>query len=145
MIGDFKFYEVGGKIRDELLGLTNKDVDYVAVPTDELFKHGYTAEQMFTILLDYLHSKKFEVFLVTEECLKEFLKDRGYAFVKEQMSDFIDYILLSSDAAYKQIRDNAISEFRESLNRAISDASWVLYDEDKLKIMIEVASEFCYT
>lgn len=27
----FKFYEVGGKIRDELLGLTNKDVDYVAV------------------------------------------------------------------------------------------------------------------
>ena len=27
---DFKFYEVGGKIRDELLGLTNKDVDYVA-------------------------------------------------------------------------------------------------------------------
>lgn len=65
---DFKFYEVGGKIRDELLGLTNKDVDYVAVPTDELFKHGYTAEQMFTVLLDYLHSKKFEVFLVTEDC-----------------------------------------------------------------------------
>lgn len=24
MIGDFKFYELGGKIRDELLGLTNK-------------------------------------------------------------------------------------------------------------------------
>lgn len=53
--------------------------------------------------------------------------------------------IASSDAAYKQIRDNAISEFRESLNRAISDASWVLCDEDKLKIMIEVASEFCYT
>lgn len=83
--------------------------------------------------------------ILTEECLREFLKDRGYAFVKEQMSDFIGYILLSSDAAYKQIRDNAISEFRESLSRAISDASWVLCDEDKLKIMIEVASEFCYT
>lgn len=27
----FKFYEVGGKVRDELLGLTNKDIDYVAV------------------------------------------------------------------------------------------------------------------
>lgn len=47
---DFKFYEVGGKIRDELLGLKSKDVDYVAV------------------LLDYLHSEKFEVFLVTEDC-----------------------------------------------------------------------------
>lgn len=82
---------------------------------------------------------------LTEECLREFLNDRGYEFVEEQKYDFISFILASSDAAYKQIRDNAISEFRESLNRAISDASWVLCDEDKLKIMIEVASEFCYT
>lgn len=36
---DFKFYEVGGKIRDELLGLTNKDVDYVAVPSEELLRN----------------------------------------------------------------------------------------------------------
>lgn len=82
---------------------------------------------------------------LTEECLREFLNDRGYAFVKEQMSDLINYILLSSDAAYQQVRDNEISEFRESLNIAISNASWVLSDEDKLKIMIEVASSFCYT
>lgn len=34
----FKFYEVGGKVRDELLGLTNKDIDYVAVPCDEALK-----------------------------------------------------------------------------------------------------------
>lgn len=37
---DFKFYEVGGKIRDELLGLTNKDVDYVAVPRGYLLDVG---------------------------------------------------------------------------------------------------------
>lgn len=61
------------------------------------------------------------------------------------MSDLISYILSSSDAAYKQIRDAAISEFRESLNRAISDANNILSDEDLLKIMVEVASEFCYT
>lgn len=35
---DFKFYEVGGKIRDEFLGLINKDVDYVAVPTEAVYK-----------------------------------------------------------------------------------------------------------
>ena len=34
----FKFYEVGGKVRDELLGLTNKDIDYVAVPCEEALK-----------------------------------------------------------------------------------------------------------
>lgn len=41
----FKFYEVGGKIRDEFLGLTNKDVDYVAVPnTDDTMLLEYYAE-----------------------------------------------------------------------------------------------------
>ena len=30
----FKFYEVGGKVRDEILGLESKDVDYVAVPSE---------------------------------------------------------------------------------------------------------------
>lgn len=45
---DFKFYEVGGKIRDELLGLTNKDVDYVAVPTKAVYSkiHPYETRNM---------------------------------------------------------------------------------------------------
>lgn len=84
----FKFYEVGGKIRDELLGLTNKDVDYVAVPTEELFKHGYGAEQMFTVMLDYLHSQKFEVFLVTEDCYTIRAKfPEGYKY--QGVADFV--------------------------------------------------------
>lgn len=41
---DFKFYEVGGKIRDELLGLTNKDVDYVAVPTKAVYSKIHPCE-----------------------------------------------------------------------------------------------------
>ena len=52
MIGDFKFYEVGGKIRDEFLGLINKDVDYVAVPTEAVYKkiHPCEAQLMFKAL-----------------------------------------------------------------------------------------------
>lgn len=79
MTGDFKFYEVGGKIRDEFLGLTNKDVDYVAVPRGYLLDAGcgspdgtitplYTAEDMFRKLEGFLRSEKFEIFLVTPEC-----------------------------------------------------------------------------
>lgn len=84
----FKFYEVGGKIRDELLGLKSKDVDYVAVPTEELFKHGYTAEQMFGVMLDYLHSQKFEVFLVTEDCYTIRAKfPEGYRY--QGIADFV--------------------------------------------------------
>lgn len=87
-MGSFKFYEVGGKIRDELLGLKSKDVDYVAVPTEELFKYGYTAEQMFTKLLDYLHSQKFEVFLVTEDCYTIRAKfPEGYKY--QGVADFV--------------------------------------------------------
>ena len=43
----FKFYEVGGKVRDEILGLESKDVDYVAVPMEELLAEIPTAPGMF--------------------------------------------------------------------------------------------------
>ena len=72
---DFKFYEVGGKIRDELLGLTNKDVDYVAVPTEAVYSKIHPCEAqlspaqlMFKALKSYLEEQKFEIFLVTPDC-----------------------------------------------------------------------------
>ena len=66
----FKFYEVGGKIRDELLGLTNKDVDYVAVPNtdDTMLLECYTANEMFAKLEHHLREEGFEIFLVTPDC-----------------------------------------------------------------------------
>lgn len=64
----FKFYEVGGKIRDELLGLPNKDVDYVAVPCEEALKQKLSACETFTVLCDYLKNEGFEIFLITREC-----------------------------------------------------------------------------
>ena len=50
----FKFYEVGGKVRDEILGLQSKDVDYVAVPKEELLATVEKAEDMFGILEEFL-------------------------------------------------------------------------------------------
>lgn len=64
----FKFYEVGGKVRDELLGLTNKDVDYVAVPCEEALKENLTTCDMFQLLWEHLIAEKFEIFLVTPDC-----------------------------------------------------------------------------
>lgn len=71
----FKFYEVGGKIRDELLGLKSKDVDYVAVPTEAVYSKIHPCEAqlspaqlMFKALKRYLEEQKFEIFLVTPEC-----------------------------------------------------------------------------
>ena len=64
----FKFYEVGGKVRDELLGLKSKDVDYVAVPNEELLRTHTEASEMFKVLSTYLTGEKFEIFLETAEC-----------------------------------------------------------------------------
>lgn len=68
MAESFKFYEVGGKIRDELLGLKSKDVDYVAVPTDEALSSGLNATQMFGTLWQYLTQNGFKIFLTTDKC-----------------------------------------------------------------------------
>jgi poly(A) polymerase len=64
----FKFYEVGGCVRDEILGLKSKDIDYVAVPIDDLLKDVSSAHTMFSILEGYLKEEGFELFLVTPDC-----------------------------------------------------------------------------
>ncbi len=84
----FKFYEVGGKVRDEILGLSNKDVDYVAVPCQEALDQKLTACEMFVILQEYLQNEGFEIFLVTPDCYTiraKFPKDYKY----QGVADFV--------------------------------------------------------
>jgi tRNA nucleotidyltransferase/poly(A) polymerase len=82
----FKFYEVGGKVRDEILGLQSKDVDYVAVPKEELLATVEKAEDMFGILEKFLKEEKFEIFLVTPDCFTiraKFPADHKYSGVAD--------------------------------------------------------------
>lgn len=82
----FKFYEVGGKVRDEILGLESKDVDYVAVPSDKLLQDFDTAESMFSMLEQYLRDDKFELFLITADCFTiraKFPKGHKYSGVAD--------------------------------------------------------------
>ena len=84
----FKFYEVGGKVRDEILGLKSKDVDYVAVPSDGLLIDVSSAHDMFDILETYLKEEGFEIFLVTPDCFTiraKFPKDHKY----QGVADFV--------------------------------------------------------
>jgi len=84
----FKFYEVGGKVRDEILGLQSKDVDYVAVPSDNLLDRYKSAHEMFVILETYLTNEKFEIFLSTPDCFTvraKFPKDHKY----QGVADFV--------------------------------------------------------
>lgn len=84
----FTFYEVGGKVRDEILGLVSKDVDYVAVPDDKLLLTHYSAPDMFSVLEKYLKEEGFEIFLVTHDCFTiraKFPKNHKY----EGVADFV--------------------------------------------------------
>lgn len=86
----FKFYEVGGKIRDELLGLKSKDVDYVAVPLFDYMSKSLvgSATGMFRILEKYLIEQGFEIFLVTLECFTIRAKfPEGYKY--QGVADFV--------------------------------------------------------
>jgi tRNA nucleotidyltransferase/poly(A) polymerase len=48
----FTFFEIGGKIRDELLGLPSKDIDYVAVPNIEINEvlHRFDYKNKFAVV-----------------------------------------------------------------------------------------------
>ena len=64
----FNFYEVGGRVRDEILGLQSKDIDYVAVPSADLRREVSSAHTMFNLLEGYLREESFDLFLVTPDC-----------------------------------------------------------------------------
>jgi len=84
----FTFYEVGGKIRDEILGLKSKDVDYTVVPNEMLLRDYTEASDMFGVLSDYLTAEKFEIFLETPDCYTiraRFPKGHKY----EGVADFV--------------------------------------------------------
>jgi tRNA nucleotidyltransferase/poly(A) polymerase len=85
---EFKFYEVGGCVRDELLGLKSKDIDYVAVPDEGLLETITYADTMFSILETYLRNEGFEIFLITPDCFTiraKFPKDHKY----QGVADFV--------------------------------------------------------
>lgn len=84
----FKFYEVGGKIRDEILGLQSKDVDYVAVPNDNLLDRYQSAHKMFVVLETYLTNERFEIFLSTPDCFTVRAKfPKGHKY--QGVADFV--------------------------------------------------------
>lgn len=59
-----KIFKVGGCVRDKLLGVESKDIDFTFV-LDNLDR---TVEDGFQIMTDWLTHKEFTIFLSTPEC-----------------------------------------------------------------------------
>ena len=63
-----QIFEVGGKVRDELLGINSKDADFsfVLTPAEAQDK---TIHQAFQFMKDWMLEAGFRIFLETEDCL----------------------------------------------------------------------------
>lgn len=64
----FKFYEVGGCVRDELMGLKSKDIDYTVVADKELLDRTHNPDEIFHVLEDYLKKQGYTIWLSTPDC-----------------------------------------------------------------------------
>lgn len=88
----FTFFEVGGAVRDDLLGLDSKDVDFTVVAD------GATgsAEETFTEMVAHLEAEGFKVFVQSPEFLTARAKvPAGHEL--EGRTDVADFVLARLD------------------------------------------------
>lgn len=96
----FTFYEVGGKVRDELLGLESKDIDYVVVSNSEdIEDYKENILLLFNKLSDYLKEEGYQIFLETPDCYTIRAK-----FPKGHINEVIcaDFVLARKEVGYKE-------------------------------------------
>ena len=79
-----KIFEVGGKVRDELLGLKSKDADFAFVLTPEEAA-GKSIEAAFDFMRNWMMEMGFQIFLSTPDCLTI----RAKFFSSKETADFV--------------------------------------------------------
>lgn len=96
----FQFFEVGGCVRDSLLGLSSKDVDFSVVAQEGLFQDAATA---FAALEAHLTEQGFKVF----ESRPEFLTIRAQVAPGHPLqarTKVADFVLARKDGPYSDGR-----------------------------------------
>jgi tRNA nucleotidyltransferase/poly(A) polymerase len=90
-----KIYQVGGCVRDGLMGVQTNDIDYTFV-LDNL---DSTVEEGFRIMTDWLLQKEFTIFLTTPECYTIRAK-----FPKGDPNEGLvaDFVLARKEVGYKE-------------------------------------------
>lgn len=90
-----QIFKVGGCVRDKLLGLESKDIDFTFV-LDNLDR---TVEEGFQIMTDWLTHKEFTIFLSTPECFTIRAKfPKGH----ENEGMVADFVLARKEVGYEE-------------------------------------------
>lgn len=89
-----QIYRVGGCIRDKLLGLESKDIDFTFVLDDER-----TVEDGFAIMTNWLDDHGFTIFLSTPDCFTIRAKfPQGHA----NEGTVADFVLARKEVGYEE-------------------------------------------
>lgn len=99
-MADFSFFEVGGAVRDSLLGTPTKDVDFSVVAQEGLFG---AADEAFLALEAHLSGSGFKIF----ESRPEFLTIRAQVaegHPLRQRTNVADFVLARRDGPYSDGR-----------------------------------------
>lgn len=100
MESQFEFFEVGGAVRDSLMGLSSKDVDFSVVAQPGLFNDAASA---FAALEAHLTEQGFRVF----ESRAEFLTIRAQVAAGHPLQErtkVADFVLARKDGPYSDGR-----------------------------------------
>lgn len=90
-----QIFKVGGCVRDKLLGLESKDIDFTFV-LDNLDR---TVEEGFQIMTDWLIHKEFTIFLSTPDCFTIRAKfPKGH----ENEGMVADFVLARKEVGYEE-------------------------------------------
>jgi tRNA nucleotidyltransferase (CCA-adding enzyme) len=92
----FQFFEVGGCVRDSLLGIASKDIDFSVVAPEGVFA---TADSAFLAMEAQLAEQGFQIF----ESRREFLTIRARVpkgHVLEARTTVADFVLARKDGPY---------------------------------------------
>ncbi len=84
---NIELYYVGGYVRDKLLGIQSKDIDFVFV-----IKNAVTIHDGFKMMEDWLKKEGFHIFLSTPSMLTiraKFPKNNKYINEQELTADFV--------------------------------------------------------
>ena len=121
-----KIFKVGGCVRDKLLGVESKDIDFTFV-LDNLDR---TVEEGFEIMTQWLQHHEFEIFLSTPECFTiraKFPKEHQYAGM------VADFVLARKEVGYTEGTRSPILELgtlKDDLIRRDFTLNAMAEDED---------------
>lgn len=100
-------FEVGGCVRDEILGVKSKDIDFVVVMEEGDFVHkslSVTEQNPFVVMRDELKRRGFKIFLETPQYFTiraQFPKSKSLAAIRHPREGLTaDFVLARKEGEY---------------------------------------------